>query len=105
MALVKLLDNVSEDTISGMIQGRGGIAKVFVNGDNFGSGTVKLQASPEPGTAAEWYDDTNLNFTAKGYKAVQFKEGVNYRLNFSGSSGASNVRGWVAYENKSDLPL
>lgn len=99
MALQKLLDNVDVDTTSATIQGRGGIAKVFVNGTDFGGGTVSFQASPLPGDADEWYDDENLQFTAKGYKAVQLKEGVTYRFDFSGSTDADAVRAWVAYED------
>lgn len=61
-----------------------GLKTLYVWG-SFGSGTVKLQVSPDNGTT--WFDVTGLdNITAKFIGNSQLR-GSRVRINVSGSSG------------------
>jgi len=65
---------------------------LFVSG-TFGTGTVKLQASPD---AETWFDvDTPaaVSFTAAGYKNFEIKAGY-FRLNLSGAT-SPNIDYWL----------
>jgi hypothetical protein len=90
-SLEQVFDGVSSNGNSSALDWPGGIGQMIVSG-TFGSGTVKLQVSPDDGTT--WVDvggDAEVTAAA----VVNFSlNSCDIRLNLSGSSGAS-LDGWL----------
>jgi hypothetical protein len=93
---VKLLDDISTDTVGSAFKTDGG-SKTFHCWGTFGSGTVSLEASSDgtnwtvlsiSGTAAEFT-------TAKVAFIERLGQGMHVRASLSGSSGASGVNAWL----------
>jgi len=60
----------------------------FVAYGTWGSGTIKLQLSPDGGTT--WIDVTGVSLTANGHKDVPVMgPGLQFRADLSGSTGAN----------------
>jgi hypothetical protein len=90
-SLTKVFDGVDADGNSSSFSWPGGVGQMVVGG-TFGSGTVKLQMSPDDGTT--WVaigGDSTVTTDA----VVNFDlNSCDIRLNLSGSSGA-DLDGWL----------
>ena len=90
-SLTKVFDGVTADGNSTALDWPGGVGQMVVEG-TFGSGTVKLQMSPDDGTT--WVA-IGGDATVTADAVVNFDlNGCDIRLNLSGSTGA-NLDGWL----------
>ncbi len=64
-----------------------GLKTVFCWG-TFDSATVKVQLSPD---GLEWFDFSDLTFTAKAAMNFKTQIGVQYRANLSSAGGSTSV--------------
>ena len=71
------------DGQSSTVDWSGGAGTVVAWGSDFGSGTIKLQMSPDAGTT--WID-TGISFTANGVERFALEPGVDLRFDLSGST-------------------
>jgi len=90
-SLAQVFDGVTADGNSSSVDWPGGVGQMVVEG-TFGSGTVKLQMSPDDGTT--WVA-IGGDSTVTADAVVNFDlNGCDIRLNLSGSSGA-DLNGWL----------
>lgn len=89
MARYTLLDAVDEDTDGSGVEFGTRQIGVWVIGDDFGSGTVTIQVSPDSGT--HWITPAESTFTANGYGIFEFDGSFQMRATLSGSTSPSNV--------------
>lgn len=90
----KLLDAVDANTNGDGFPATGGSKTLAVWGDDFGSGTVTVEASPDGGTT--WIGLTitgsPLALTAKGVRFIErLGQGMQVRATLTGATAPSNV--------------
>lgn len=95
MPALRLLENVTTDTIGDWFTVDGGSYSAVVWADNFGGGQVVLEASPDNGfTAIPLTDWSNIvvAFTVNNVRGLDYiGGGLKVRAVLSGSAGAVNV--------------
>jgi len=85
-----LLDNVNVDTDGEPFQGAGGSWIATVRADDYGSGTVDLEISPN--SQSSFTPLTDGSFTENGQVKIDFlPKGTSIRARLSGSTSPSNV--------------
>ena len=90
-SLTKVFNGVTTNSSSDSVNWPGGVGQMVVEG-TFGSGTVKLQMSPDDGTT--WVA-IGGDATVTADAVVNFDlNSCDIRLNLSGSTGA-NLDGWL----------
>lgn len=95
MAVKKLLDNVSVDTVGDATRGDGGAKALIIAGDSLGGGTITVEVSDETQTywaPATFKDAIPFAVADWGaYKLEKMPQGTYIRASLTGSSGANNV--------------
>ncbi len=95
MAIIKLLDNVSVDTVGTASRGDGGVKVLSVVGNLLGGGSVSVEVSDESKTywaPVTFKDGIPFVVTSFGaYKLEKMPQAQYIRATLSGSTGANNV--------------
>lgn len=87
-----LLNNVSVDTDSETFSLIGGFNTIVIRGDNYGGGTINIQARSKSDPNLRWGNLPNGEFTEDATVIARGLEpNLELRASFSGSTGASNV--------------
>ena len=88
-----LLDNVDVDTeSSNPFIGTGAEVIVFIRGDDFGGGSVKLSIIPPGDNSVRPHDIDDGVFTSDNEFTIDYlPSGAQLNAELTGSSGASNV--------------
>ena len=87
-----LLNNVNVDTVGEIFTFSGGSKVLFIRADNFGGGTLTIEAA-DPSDPSERFATLDGGaFTLNGTKIIESTvPGMKFRAVLAGSSGASNV--------------
>jgi hypothetical protein len=95
MAVIRLLDKVSTDTVGGIFPGDGKDKVLNITATSLGGGTISVELSDTTGTLwapAMYKDDVPFEVTTIGaYKLEKMPAGIYIRASLSGSTGANNV--------------
>lgn len=92
MASQILLDNVSVDTTSAVYTSTGGTVVVNVRGDDFGGGSVAIEAASANDVGNRYVVLTDGLLTAGSTLKIDYvPSGLKIRAALSASTGASNV--------------
>lgn len=92
MANQTLLNNVNADTTSAYYESTGGTVIINVRGDDFGGGSVAIQATSSNDPLSRPVVLTDGVLTAGATMKIDYvPPGLRVRAAFTGSTGASNV--------------
>ncbi len=87
-----LLNNVSVDTTSDTFESLGGVAIVNVRGDNYGGGSVLIEAATVNDSATRFVTLPNGTFTADGTVKLDYlPQGALIRARLDSSTTPTNV--------------
>ena len=88
-----LLNNVDVDTTTaGEKLGQGGPKIIFIRGDDFGGGELRIQLAPPSDPQNRFEDIRDGTFVQDAEVHIDYlPPGTNIRVVFEGSTGASNV--------------
>ena len=85
MAMHKVFDGITDNATSGVYEvGAVGVIAVIVGHGTFGSGTLRLEFSPDDGTSWIALDDAGQGLTKAGAVNLAVPGMCRVRLNFSG---------------------
>jgi hypothetical protein len=95
MAVIRLLDKVSTDTVGDAFSGDGDWKSLVITADDLGGGTISVELSDTSKTywaPAMYKDDIPFEVTDIGaFKLEKMPSGIYIRASLSGSTGANDV--------------